>query len=240
MVSEVPGTIVRKTRSGTDNLATGPAMTQKDAEAAILTGIDIIRELKEKGYKIIATGEMGIGNTTTSAAVLSVFTGKTPEEVTGRGAGLSDEGLKRKISAIRRGIEINRPDKNDPLDVLSKVGGLDICGLAGLYLGGALYRVPVIIDGFISAVAALAAARIAPISAFAMLASHVSAEPASRLVLELLGKKPLICAEMRLGEGTGAVCALPLLDMALAEYGGMSTFSDIGIEAYTPQGGGIC
>ncbi len=236
----MPGTIMRKTRSGTDDLAVGPAMTRAEAEAAVLSGVDMMRELKEKGYKIVATGEMGIGNTTTSSAVLSVFTGKSPEEVTGRGAGLSDDGLKRKISAIRRGIEINAPDKNDPLDVLSKVGGLDICGLTGLFLGGAVYRVPVIIDGFISASAALAAVRIAPISAFAMLASHVSAEPASRLVLDMLGKKPLICAEMRLGEGTGAVCALPLLDMALAEYGGMSTFSDIGIKAYTPQGGSVC
>ena len=240
MAETVPGPLDRKIRAGTDNMAEGPAMTRDEAERAVLAGVEIVRDLKARGYGIIATGEMGIGNTTTSSAVLSVFTGQPPAAVTGRGAGLSDDGLRRKISAIERAISLNKPDRHDALDVLSKVGGFDLCGMAGLYLGGAYYRVPVVIDGFISAVAALAAQKLVPESACAMLASHVSAEPASRFVLEELGKKPLICAEMRLGEGTGAVCALPLLDMAIAEYGGMATFDDIGVEAYTPQGGNIC
>ena len=240
MAETVPGPLDRKIRAGTDNMAEGPAMTREEAERAVLTGIELVRDLQERGYGIIATGEMGIGNTTTSSAVLSVLTGQPPAAVTGRGAGLSDDGLRRKIGAIERAIAVNRPDRHDALDVLSKVGGFDLCGMTGLYIGGAICRVPVVIDGFISAVAALAAARLAPNSACAMLASHVSAEPASRFVLETLGKKPLICAEMRLGEGTGAVCLLPLLDMATAEYGGMATFDDIGVEAYTPQGGNIC
>ena len=237
MASDVRGTIVRKTRRGTDNIAEGPAMTRADAESAVLAGIGLVREAKEQGYGIIVTGEMGIGNTTTSSAVLSAFLKIPPEKAAGRGAGLSDAGLERKISAIRRAIEINRPDENDVLDVLSKVGGLDICGMAGLFIGGAVYRIPVVIDGFISAVSALAAKKLCPCAEKAMLASHVSAEPAARAVLEALRKKPLICAEMRLGEGTGGVCLLPLLDLALAEYNGMSTFADVGVEAYTPQGG---
>jgi len=240
MAETVPGPLARKIRAGTANMAEGPAMTRAEAERAVLAGVELVRDLVSRGYGIVATGEMGIGNTTTSSAVLSVLAGVPPESVTGRGAGLSDDGLRRKITAIERAIAVNRPEKDDALDVLSKVGGFDLCGMAGLFLGGAKYRVPVVIDGFISAVAALAAQKLAPASACAMIASHVSAEPASRLVLDALGKKPLICAGMRLGEGTGAVCALPLLDMAIAEYGGMATFDDIGVEAYTPQGGEIC
>jgi nicotinate-nucleotide--dimethylbenzimidazole phosphoribosyltransferase len=152
--------------------------------------------------------------------------------VTGRGAGLSDEGLRRKIDAIRRALAVNRPDPRDGLDVLSKVGGLDIAGMCGTFLGGAIHRVPILVDGFISAVAALCALRIAPGSRHAMLAAHVSAEPAARLVLEALGLQPLISAGLRLGEGTGAVAAMPLLDMALAVYDGMVTFDNIGMEAY--------
>ena len=198
-------------------------------------GADLVRECRDRGADIIATGEMGIGNTTTSSAVASVLLGLPPVEVTGRGAGLSDAGLARKIAAIERAISVNRPDPADPVDVLSKVGGLDLAGLCGVFLGGAKYRLPILVDGFISAVAALCAVRLWPEAGWAMLASHVSAEPAGRLVLDELGLKPLITAELRLGEGSGAVAALPLLDMALAVYHSGHTFDKMGMEAYTPQ-----
>ena len=217
---------------GTGNIAKGPAMTREEAERAVITGIELVGELKANGYSIIATGEMGIGNTTTSSAMLAAFMGCPPAEVTGRGAGLSDAGLKRKIAAIESALRVNRPDPRDGLDVLAKVGGLDLAGICGTFLGGAIHRVPIVIDGFISAVGALAALRIAPESRCAMLAAHVSAEPAAKMVLDALNVQPLITAGLRLGEGTGAVAALPLLDMALAVYDGMVTFDNIGLKAY--------
>ncbi len=217
---------------GTGNIALGPAMTREEAARAVEKGIELVGELKAKGYNIIATGEMGIGNTTTASAMLAAFLGLEPALVTGRGAGLSDEGLRRKVNAIERALKVNRPDPADGLDVLGKVGGLDIAGMCGTFLGGASHRIPILVDGFISAVAALCALRIAPGSRQAMLAAHVSAEPAARMVLEALDLKPLISAGLRLGEGTGAVAALPLLDMALAVYDGMVTFDNIGMEAY--------
>ena len=234
---ETAGVLSRRIGNGTADMTQGPAMTRAQAEQAVLTGVDLVREQQARGVRLLATGEMGIGNTTTSSAVASVLLGRPAEEMTGRGAGLSDEGLARKIAAIRKALEVNRPDPADVLDVLSKVGGFDIAGLCGVFLGGALYGVPVLIDGFISAVAALCALRLCPLAGKAMLASHVSAEPAGALVLEALGKRPLITAGMHLGEGTGAVAAIPLLDMACAVYHGCYTFHDGGIEAYQPQGG---
>ena len=157
--------------------------------------------------------------------------------MTGRGAGLSDTGLHRKVWAIETALEKNRPNPGDPLDVLAKVGGFDIAGMCGIFLGGAIYRVPVLMDGFISTVAALCAVRLSPGARKAVFASHVSAEPAGRLILDKVGRKPLITAEMRLGEGTGAVALIPMLDMALALYSEGTTFEGTGMEAYTPQGG---
>ncbi len=228
----VEGMLQRNIRRGTADLAVGPAMTREECERAVLTGVEIASDLVDRGYRILLTGEMGIGNTTTSSAVTAVLLGLDPAEVTGRGAGLSSEGLQRKIDAIRRGLAINRPDPKDPLDVVSKVGGLDIAGLMGVYLGGALRRVPVVVDGFIASVAALAAARLCPDAAGHMLASHSSGEPAGQAVLDALGLRPAICAGLRLGEGTGAVALLPLLDMALAVYREMSSFDDYQIDAY--------
>ena len=178
---------------------------------------------------------MGIGNTTTSSAVAAVLLGQPVEVVTGRGAGLSTGGLHKKIQVIRQAIERHRPDPEDPVDVLCKVGGYDIAGLAGLCLGGALYQVPILLDGMISAVAALCALRLCPASQCAMVASHVSAEPAGAMLLQALGLKPMITAGMRMGEGTGAMAALPLLDMAYDIYHAMSTFDDIHMEGYTHQ-----
>ena len=233
--SPTPGVWDRRVRNGTADITQGPAMTRAECVRAIELGAELVRECREDGASIIATGEMGIGNTTTSSAVASVLLGLPPVEVTGRGAGLSDAGLARKIAAIERAISVNRPDPADPVDVLSKVGGLDLAGLCGVFLGGAKYRLPILVDGFISAVAALCAVRLWPEAGWAMLASHVSAEPAGRLVLDELGLKPLITAELRLGEGSGAVAALPLLDMALAVYHSGHTFDKMGMEAYTPQ-----
>ena len=222
---------------GTGNLARGPAMTRAQAERAILCGVRLAEELHAVGCRVLITGEMGIGNTTSSAAVASVLLGLPPETAVGRGAGLSDLGLLRKLAAVENGIRVNRPNPADALDVLIKVGGLDIAGMAGLYLGGALYRVPVVVDGLISAAAALVAYRLCPACACAMLASHVSAEPASAALLSAVGLSPLITAGLRLGEGTGGVCLLPLLDLALSVYRDMSTYGDVGIEPYRRLGG---
>jgi nicotinate-nucleotide--dimethylbenzimidazole phosphoribosyltransferase len=232
MIAPAEGVRDEHVRRGTGNIALGPAMTREEAESAVEKGIALVGELKAQGCGVVATGEMGIGNTTTASAMLAAFLGLEPALVTGRGAGLSDEGLRRKVNAIERALKVNRPDPADGLDVLGKVGGLDIAGMCGTFLGGAIHRIPILVDGFISAVAALCALRIAPGSRQAMLAAHVSAEPAARMVLEALDLKPLISAGLRLGEGTGAVAALPLLDMALAVYDGMVTFDNIGMEAY--------
>ena len=203
--------------------------------AAVVTGITLAEELKGRGYRLLAAGEMGIGNTTTAAAVTAVLLGRRVEEVTGRGAGLSDEGLERKIAVIRRAIEVNAPDPRDPLDVLSKVGGLDIAGMAGFYLGAALHHVPVVLDGAISAAAALLAVRLCPDAAKALIASHRSAEPSSGLLLDALGLRPIVSADLKLGEGTGAVTIMPMLDMAMSIYRDMATFQGLGIPPYRRQ-----
>lgn len=235
MVGTVPGTIDRRIAAGTRNMMHGPAMTRVQAEQAIQAGIDLVGEMKARGYQLIATGEMGIANTTASTAMACALLGCTPEELTGRGAGLSDAGLIRKREAITRALEVNQPDANDPIDVLSKVGGFEIAGMAGAFLGGMQHGVPVIIDGVISAVAALVAARICPAAVDAMLPSHMSREPAMVRIMAELGMEPILHADMALGEGTGAVALLPLLDMALRVYHGPHTFDDLGMAAYTPQ-----
>lgn len=221
-------------RRGTADMTQGPAMTREQCIQAVETGIRLADELAAQGYALFAAGEMGIGNTTTSAAIAAVLTGAPVGEITGRGAGLSTEGLQKKIKAIETAIQINRPDPSDPLDVLHKVGGLDIAGLAGLYLGAAAHGLPTVLDGLISCVAALIAVRLCPAVKAYLIASHVSAEPAGRRVLEELGLSPLICAGMRLGEGTGAVAGVTLIDLALAAYDGMPSFAEIGMEAYQP------
>ena len=229
--------LYRKIAYGTKNFHREPAMSRDEAVRAILTGIELVRELAADGVHLIATGEMGIGNTTTSSAVACLLLGERPEIMTGRGAGLTDEGLKRKTAVVAGAVKRYDGKWKDAIDVLACVGGFDIAGLAGVFLGGAIYGVPVIIDGFISATAALAAAAIAPAARDYMVASHVSAEPAGRRILDELRLKPVIEAGMCLGEGTGAVALIPLLDMALAVYTKMSTFQDISIEEYRPLGG---
>lgn len=233
MVSDT-SIINRKVAYGTKNFTKGPAMTRQQAVEAILIGIDLVGELKQKGFQIVCTGEMGIGNTTTSSAMASVLLDIPVEQVTGKGAGLSDLGLQKKIQAIHKGIEVNQPNQSDAMDVLSKLGGFDIAGLAGIFLGGAIHRIPIVIDGFIASVAALTATRISPLANEYALASHRSKEPAGHLVLEALHKEAYITCDMSLGEGTGAVALMPLLDLALCVYDEMSTFEDIAVEEYKP------
>lgn len=234
MLSDVDKTINRKIAYSTKNFIKAPAMSREEAEKAIMTGVEIVLELKQKGYNIIASGEMGIGNTTTSSAITAVLFNVPAADVTGRGAGLSKEGIIHKADIINRAIALHKPDRNDPLDILSKVGGFDIAAICGLFLGGAYYGIPVIIDGFISSVAALLAVRLCPCSADYMLASHMSAEPASKMVMNELGFTAPLCCGMALGEGTGAVSLMPLLDMALAVYKNMPTFAQTYIEEYKP------
>jgi nicotinate-nucleotide--dimethylbenzimidazole phosphoribosyltransferase len=240
MLTRVPDVYDLHVGNGTANMAKGPAMTEAQAMQAIENGVRLARERKAAGNSILVTGEMGIGNTSTSSAIASVLLNLPVETVTGRGAGLSDEGLKRKRAAIRTAIEVNDPDPSDPFDVLYKLGGFDIAGLCGLYIGAAIERIPILIDGLISSVAALVAARLVPNCRTAMLASHCSKEPVAQAILKELGIDAILYADMKLGEGTGAVCMLPLLDMALAVYNGSVTFSETAIEQYVPQGGEPC
>lgn len=234
MAVDTPRVEKRKIAYGTKNMAKEPAMTREQAVQALEVGIHMVEELKEKGYGIIATGEMGIGNTTTSSAVTAVLLEQDPAKVTGRGAGLSGTGLKKKISVIRDAIALHKPKKEDPIDVLAKVGGLDIAGMAGVFLGGAACRIPVVADGFISCVAALCAIRICPAVKDYVITSHKSKEPATMMILEALDIPVFLDCDMCLGEGTGAVTIYPILDMALAVYGGMCTFSDNQMENYVP------
>lgn len=224
----------RKIAYGTKNFAKEPAMTREEAERALEVGIEMVRELSEKGYQILATGEMGIGNTTTSSALASFFLEREVEEMTGRGAGLTSKGLEKKIQVIRDAHEKYRNVIQDPIDALACFGGFDIAGMAGMFLGGMMYRVPIVIDGFISETAALTAAMICPECKDFMIASHVSKEPASASILDALGKQAALHCDMCLGEGTGAVTLFPILDLASEIYHKMSTFDDIELESYVP------
>ena len=226
--------INHKIAYGTKNMVREPAMTRDEAVRALEVGISMVEELKEKGYGIIATGEMGIGNTTTSSAITSVLLDVEPEKVTGRGAGLSSEGLERKIKAIKDAIALHHPDKKDAIDVLSKVGGLDIAGMAGVFLGGAALGIPVIADGFISCVAVLCAITIHPDVRDYVITSHKTKEPAANMLLNAIDIPVFLDCDMCLGEGTGAVAIYPLLDMAMAVYNSMCTFTDIDMENYVP------
>jgi nicotinate-nucleotide--dimethylbenzimidazole phosphoribosyltransferase len=234
---DAEGILDRKIRMGTGNIASGPAMTREEAVKAVETGIEIVTDLSRKGYNLLGTGEMGIGNTTTSSAITAVLTGRPLEPLVGRGSGLSDRGLENKIEVIKRAIAINKPDLSDPIDVLAKVGGLDIAGLAGCYIGAAACRVPILIDGFIASAAALVAVRLKPVIRDFLIASHGSAEPGSNALLEALGLEPLLRLGMRLGEGSGAAVAFHIIDAAFAAYDRMGTFGDAEIEQYKPLGG---
>jgi nicotinate-nucleotide--dimethylbenzimidazole phosphoribosyltransferase len=219
-----------KLRRGTANFSRGPAMTQRDAEQSIETGIRLVQEIAAPDVFLLGAGEMGIGNTTTAAAMLCALTGALPRNIAGRGTGIDDVTLEKKISAIERGLELNRPNAKDPLDVLTKVGGLEIGALAGMVLGAAAFRIPVVLDGFISGVAALLACRFSPIASEVIFASHLSAERGHRFVLEELKLAPLLDLQMRLGEGTGACLAMGPLEAAVRVMNEMETFESARIE----------
>ena len=222
----------RKIAYGSDNIAVGPAMSRENVFRAVEVGMDIVRDLAEKGIKLIVTGEMGIGNTTPTSALSSVLLGLPPEVVTGRGAGLSSEMLEHKIEVVKRAIAINSPFSADPTELISKLGSYEIAGMTGLFLGGAVYGVTVVIDGVISAVSAVLASMYSEACTDYMLASHVSAEPAGIGLLENLGLKAVINGGLRLGEGTGGILLLPLLDGAAAIYYNSHKFENSGIERY--------
>jgi nicotinate-nucleotide--dimethylbenzimidazole phosphoribosyltransferase len=226
---EHPLLISRKVRKGTHNIAQGAAMTREEALQAITIGWETAEELAAQGIRLFATGEMGIGNTTPSTALLAVLAGLEVQQVAGRGTGIDDERLLHKQRVISRAIEVNQADATDPLDVLAKLGGFEIAGLVGVILGAAANGCPIIIDGFISSAAALVASRIAPLSVDYMLGSHLSMEQGHAAMLDAIGLSPMLQMDMRLGEGTGAVLAFHFVDAALKIMSEMATFANAGV-----------
>lgn len=224
-----PGLLPRKIRGGTSDMTTGPAMTREEARAAIEVGIETARDLVAAGNKALLTGEMGIANTTSSAALISVFTGADPAEVTGRGTGINDETLARKTEVVRRALELHQPDPADPIGVLAALGGFEHAAMVGLLLGGASLRTPVILDGVSAGAAALVARAIAPEVLAACIAGHRSAEPGHVAALNKLGLRPLVDLDLRLGEGTGALLALPLVQSTARAMHEVATFDSAGV-----------
>jgi nicotinate-nucleotide--dimethylbenzimidazole phosphoribosyltransferase len=223
------GLMSRKVRTGTANMARGPAMSREEAVAAMEVGIEVAEEEICGGAAFLATGDMGIGNTTAASAITACITGLDPREVTGQGTGIDEASLVLKVETIRRALEANHPDPSDALDVLCKVGGLEIAGIAGVILAASAMRRPVLVDGFISAAGALIAAGLHPGAADFMLASHLSVERGHAAILERLGLHPIIRANMRLGEGTGAALAFFLVDASLKILSEMATFDEAGV-----------
>jgi nicotinate-nucleotide--dimethylbenzimidazole phosphoribosyltransferase len=224
-----PDLRLHKIAPGTANMARGPAMTREQAEEALQVGLAIVNELVADGVQMVGTGEMGIGNTTPSAAITAALTSASISDVVGRGTGVDDEGLSRKIGVVEVALALNQPDQADPIDVLAKVGGFEIAGLVGVILGAASKRVPVVIDGFITAAAALVAARMEPAARAYMIASHRSAEIGHKVILDELALEPLFDLDLRLGEGTGAALAMHVIDGAARILCHMATFADAGV-----------
>jgi nicotinate-nucleotide--dimethylbenzimidazole phosphoribosyltransferase len=225
----LPGLVDRRIRSGSDNIAKGPAMSREEAVAAIEIGIESVAQATREGFRLIGTGEMGIGNTSTSSALLMGLTGCSAETAVGKGAGLTPEGFANKKRVIERALALNDPDPRDPIDVLCKVGGFDLAGLTGCFLAAAYYRVPIVIDGFISAAAAFAAYRLDPLVREFMFPSHRSEEPGYSLIMSELRLEPILNLHMRLGEGTGCPLAFNIIEAAEAVIGGMATFEEADI-----------
>ena len=225
-----PLVIDRKIAYGTENMAKSPAMTEEQALRAVLTGFELVSAAASDGVKVLGVGEMGIGNTTTSSAVLSVLSGKGPDAVTGRGAGITDEAFRKKRAVIKEAIILHKPGPCDVIDVIRKVGGFDIAAMTGAFLGAAYHRIPAVIDGFISAVAALCAAKLCPGAKAYMFPSHQSFEIGYASAMEELGMKPLFDLGMRLGEGSGCPIAMMILDAACAVINDMATFDEAQID----------
>jgi nicotinate-nucleotide--dimethylbenzimidazole phosphoribosyltransferase len=219
----------RKVAKGTANLTKGPAMSRQAAQESIISGFQLAAELFQNGVEILGTGDMGIGNTTPSAAIGTVITGTNIDEMVGRGTGVDDQGLSRKIDAVRNGIQINQPDREDGLDVLSKIGGFEIGGIAGCVLAGAFHSRPVVIDGFISTAGALVAHSLCPQVADYLFAGHCSEELGHRAMLKYLGLEPILDLGMRLGEGTGGALAMGIMEGALRVFNEVLTFDEAGV-----------
>ena len=230
----VEGLEIRKIGRGTKNMAKGPAMTRDEAERAILAGIELVEKYKD-GLDLLGTGDMGIGNTTPSSAIVSVITNTDPDKVTGRGTGIDDRSLQNKAAIIKKAIAKNNPDPKDALDVLSKVGGFEIAGIAGLVLGAALHKIPVVVDGFISTAGALIAAELNPAVKGYIIAAHQSVEIGHRKMLEHLEQVPLLDLNLRLGEGTGAALGMSLVEAGVKILGEMATFADAGVAEKTAE-----
>ncbi|MDK1081703.1 MAG: nicotinate-nucleotide--dimethylbenzimidazole phosphoribosyltransferase [Anaerolineae bacterium] len=224
-----PDLVIKKIAPGTANMASGPAMTRDQAERSVLAGVEVVEAENSQGLDIVGTGDMGIGNTTPSAAIAAVITGIKPEKITGRGTGVDDEGLKRKIDAIQRALALNKPDPKDGLDVLAKVGGFEIGGLAGVMLGAAANRIPIMVDGFISTAAAMIAVVIAPAVRPYLISAHRSQEHGHMQMLEWLELKPLVDLGLRLGEGTGAALGISIAEAACKILAEMATFAEASI-----------
>ena len=223
MLTDTAGTVNKKISRGTQSFRRGPAMTRRQAEQSVITGIEAVKEHLAE-YDIFCAGEIGIGNTSASTAITSVLTGLPPEEITGPGSGLGQGGLEYKIQVIREGIACNAPRRDDPLGVLAALGGYEIGAMCGMFIAGAVFGVPVVMDGLISSVSALLAVMLCPEAKEYIIPSHMSAEPAARAVMDRLGLRAGLNLEMALGEGTGAVAMLPLLEMGIAVYKGIPVF----------------
>ncbi|MDA8215534.1 MAG: nicotinate-nucleotide--dimethylbenzimidazole phosphoribosyltransferase [Nitrospiraceae bacterium] len=228
---EIEGLVKMKVIRGTENFVKAPAMTRDEAIRCLEVGIELANGYAKKGCKIFGTGEMGIGNTTPSSAIASVLTGKAVSEVTGKGTGITDESLKRKVIVIEEGIKLNKPNPDDAIDVLSKVGGAEIGGIAGLVLGAAANRIPVVIDGFISTAGALIAYCIKPAVKDYMFAAHNSVEIGHKAMLDRMGLEPILDLDLRLGEGTGAALAMLVIEAGLKIYKEMATFGEAGVSS---------
>lgn len=225
-----PGLVIKKIGYGTKNMACGPAMSKEEAVASIEAGIEVFEEeFESNGVDIVGTGDMGIGNTTPSSAIVSTITGLNAEDVTGRGTGIDDKGLANKIEIIKKGLLVNKPDPKDGIDVLSKVGGFEIGGIAGIILGAASRRVPVVIDGFISGAAALIAWRLEPKSRDYMIAGHCSVERGHKVILDFMGLTPILDLDLRLGEGTGAALGIGIIEAGVKILTQMATFGSAGV-----------
>jgi nicotinate-nucleotide--dimethylbenzimidazole phosphoribosyltransferase len=231
--SKIKNFIDKKIGPGTRNFTKGPAMTRLEAIKSVETGIELLEEEIKRGLDIAGTGEMGIGNTTAASAIAAVFTKNPVEDITGRGTGLDDDALKNKINIIKKALEINHPDANDPIDVLSKVGGFEIGGLAGIILAAASKKIPVVVDGFISTAAALVAYQIEPEVKNYMIASHCSVEKGHIVILNHIGLKPILDLNLRLGEGTGAALGINIAEAAVKILTRMATFKSARVSERT-------
>lgn len=229
------GLLQKKVAHGTANLAAGPAMTRQQTLQALETGIELAFSCVDAGIDLVGTGDMGIGNTTPSSAILAAFTGLAVEDITHRGTGIDDAALGRKVEAIKRGLLVNKPDSKDPLDVLTKVGGLEIAGIAGLVLGCAAVKIPVVVDGFISSAGALVASELHRSVRDYIFASHQSVEIGHTHMLQRIGQRPMLDLDLRLGEGTGGALAMNLIEAALQAYREIRTFDEAGVSSGSDQ-----